>query len=70
MPSLKSSLFSSTDYDEASKTLTLHFRNGETYSYPDVSPDTFHNLIHAQSAGQFFQKNIRPHFQGIKVKKQ
>ena len=69
MTPLKSSLIASADYDEVSKTLTLNFRSGVHYSYPDVPRETYHNLTQAESAGQFFQKTIRSHFQGVKVEK-
>ena len=67
MTPLKSSLIASADYDEVSKTLTLNFHSGVRYSYPDVLRETYHNLTLADSAGQFFQNAIRPHFQGVKA---
>ena len=69
MTPLKSSLIASADYDEASKTLTLNFHSGAHYSYNDVPRETYHDLTKAESAGQFFQKTIRSHFQSVKVEK-
>ena len=67
MTPLKSSLLSAADYDDARQILTLTFRNGTTYTYPDVSHDVFRDLTSAESAGQFFQQVIRPYFNGTKV---
>ena len=63
----KSSLLAVADYDEATQTLTLQLHNGAQYTYADVPRETFQNLITAESAGQFFQYDIRPHFQGTKI---
>ena len=67
MTQLKSSFISTADYDEANQTLTLNFHNGTFYTYHNVPHDIFRDLTLADSAGQFFQNAIRPHFQGVKV---
>ena len=67
MTPLKSSVIKAADYDEANQILTLNFQNGTTYAYLNVDRDTFRDLTLAESAGQFFQNNIRPHFPGVKI---
>lgn len=70
MTPLKSSVLSAADYDEANQTLTLNFHNGTSYTYVNVPRETFRDLTLAESAGQFFQNAIRPHFQGTKVEEE
>ncbi len=64
-----SNVIAGADYDETSQTLTLHFQSGTTYTYANVPQRIYHDLMLADSAGQFFHKSIRPHFQGIKIHK-
>jgi hypothetical protein len=42
--------------------LVLTFQNGTTYTYSDVDESVFRGLITANSAGQFFGRNISGRF--------
>lgn len=64
MTPLKSSLVKSADYDTASSTLTLEFATGKKYAYTGVPLKTYEELTRAESAGQYFNANIRPTFTG------
>lgn len=57
--SLKSSNLDGAHYDEATKTLTVKFKNGGTYAYGGVVKEHFEGLTSAESAGKFFHKTIR-----------
>lgn len=65
MTPLKSSAIQSSDYDTASKRLSITFSSGKTYYYDGVSPETAQELNRAESAGRYFQTVIRPHYAGI-----
>ncbi len=67
MTQFKSSVLSAADYDASTQTLTLTFHNGVRHAYVNVPRETFHELTLVESAGQFFQNNIRPYFQGAKI---
>lgn len=70
MNPIKSSTIKGADYDDATKTLTIEFKNGGTYQYKDV-PRTIHSeLLFASSAGKYFHANIRNTYPGTKVKEQ
>jgi len=59
---LDSSVFTSTAYLPATRTLYLRFRSGELYSYFDVPPQQYRDFLAADSKGQYFSRNIRDCF--------
>lgn len=67
MHHFKSGLLAAANYDEKAQTLTLDFHTGSRYTYENVSHEIYLELTRAESAGGFFQKNIRTHFHGVKV---
>ncbi len=62
MVSLTSSLLSGADYDQATSTLTVTFKNGARHAYTDVPEDEYLALVHAASAGRYFLDNIRDRY--------
>ena len=56
---LRSSAIASAEYDGITQTLTINFRNGGSYDYPDTPISTFHNLCRAPSPGRFYIDNIK-----------
>jgi hypothetical protein len=68
MPKITSgNLLSSAEYDTKTRTLTLGFQRGGTYTYPDVPAYLYTGLLDAESPGTFFHKNIRNQFKGTKL---
>jgi len=63
-----SSTIDAIDHD--GKTLTVHFKGGSIYDYPDF-PQHLHDKWLAaheagESAGKWFHRNIKPHYEGRK----
>ena len=57
--SINSSVLSVPVYDTDTMELTVALRNGTAYQYSDVTLDVFEGLDSAESAGVFFNDNIR-----------
>ena len=64
---LKSSSIEHIDYHVANDTLEIKFTSGATYHYPNCPVMHHEGLRNADSAGAYFQKNIRTRFKGVKV---
>ncbi len=47
-------------------TLTIRFKGGGTYDYPDVPAELHDKFVNAESCGKFFQEHIRGKFTGKK----
>lgn len=54
-------------YDTDNLDLTIVFRNGRAYQYFDVSLDVFEAIDSAESAGVYYNNNIRGVFDSIPV---
>ena len=67
MKKVKSSNLDSLDYDEATKLLTVVFKNGTSYTYSGVPKATYTAFESAESCGTFFHKHIRARFEYAKV---
>jgi hypothetical protein len=59
MSPIDSSMFSHHDYDPASRTMTLRFKNGAVWHYDGVSPEKNAAFLAAPSKGQHFNTHIR-----------
>lgn len=59
---LNSSLLASASYSPASRTLTVVFNSGKSYTYQNVDISIFDGLRAAESPGRFFGKQIRGAF--------
>ena len=49
-------------YDPESKTLTIRFQNGREYGYSGVPVEVAQALIHADSPGRFFNREIKGNY--------
>ena len=59
---LNSTFLKEASYDNGSRTLTVVFNNGRTYSYQNVDQTIYQGLISADSSSRFFGSNIRGKF--------
>ena len=60
---VQSSLLSSVGYNPEASTLLLELRDGALYQYSEVPAEIHHNLLAAESKGNYFNRRIRDHFQ-------
>jgi hypothetical protein len=65
---IQSSLITEARFDEAHNTLDVDFRSGRTYRYFMVQESVYDALIHASSAGAFFNDEIRDNYRCIRVR--
>lgn len=49
-----SSMLDSMSYDDINMELTVVFHNGRSYTYEDVSYNTYMDIMNAPSAGAYF----------------
>jgi hypothetical protein len=59
---LNSTLLQSAGYQDQLTLLELEFHDGAVYQYFPVSPQTFQELLQAQSKGAYFNASIRHRF--------
>lgn len=68
MKEVKSSTIHAVDHDGSK--LTMHFKSGGVYDYPDVPKDLHDRMIAAHDAGEsigkFFHAHIRNNFKATK----
>jgi hypothetical protein len=62
MPQLKSSNLATCDYSAETRTLSVTFKSGGTYSYANVDEATYQGLLSAASPGRYFAENIKETF--------
>jgi hypothetical protein len=62
-----SSAIAAHGFDPATQTLFLTFTSGTTYSYQEVSNDTYAALQAAESVGRFYGANIKGKFIAVPV---
>lgn len=60
MQPLTSSMLTSIDYNEATQTLQVTMRNGNIYQYANVPRETAREFANAESAGTYFNTQIKP----------
>jgi hypothetical protein len=46
-------------YSQKAKTLRLRMRDGSNIVYEGVEPETYRQFLEAESAGEYFNHNIR-----------
>jgi KTSC domain len=56
-----SSVVDRAAYDEVGATLDLWYKGGDRYRYFDVPEAVFEELLAAPSAGEFVNREIKPH---------
>ena len=59
MPSLSSSAIAWVEYDPWSRTLEITFHSGRTYTLRGVPAHHYTGLLHAASAGRYFNDHLR-----------
>lgn len=60
--SLNSSAIARAAYSMDDQTLAITFVRGRTYTYYNVPPSVYLNLVNAPSAGRYFVFNIRNNY--------
>ena len=67
MKPVESSLINAVGYDHENEELTIAFKtNGQKYLYKGVPASLYSGLLNAHSVGQYFLRNIKPHYSGVK----
>ena len=56
---VESSQIASVGHDPSTNTLSVTFKRGATYQYPDVSANTAAAFMKAESKGKFFGQHIK-----------
>jgi hypothetical protein len=56
---LQSTTIQSVNYTTDDQSLDVTFTSGRSYTLTGVPPDVFLALLHAPSAGQYFNNNMR-----------
>ena len=64
---ISSSSIKSAGYDKDKRTLEIEFNSGAVYVYSDVGEDVFTSMKAADSAGRFFNQNIKNSYEFVKV---
>jgi hypothetical protein len=64
---LASSNLSAVRYNADERVLEVEFTSGTQYSYADVGPETYKDLLSADSHGKFFHAHIRSSFSYEKI---
>ena len=62
-----SSAIASAEYNSNTEKLTVNFHRGGSYSYDSVPQNIVEDLEASDSAGEFYQSNIRGQFQAENV---
>ena len=58
---VNSSAINSVTYDNETNVLTIEFKRGAEYDYPNVPEIEFKNLVRAPSVGKYFNQYIKPY---------
>ena len=64
---LSSSNLASCDYSEETRTLTITFHSGDTWSYSDVDKSIYEGLVAASSPGRYFYRQIKGLYPGSQI---
>jgi hypothetical protein len=56
---LSSSNLAGYDYNPETRSLTISFLHGRSYTFRDVPEDVAHGLATAESAGKYFNSEIK-----------
>ena len=64
---ISSSSIASAGYNKETKTLEIEFNSGAVYEYLDVDEDVFKSMKAADSAGKYFNMNIKNSYEFNKV---
>ena len=64
---LKSSLIHSVAYNSDYNSLQINFHQGSIYVYYNVPESVFEQLISAESAGRFYNQQIKGEYESEKI---
>lgn len=64
---IKSSNLASVGYNKSKKILEIEFTHGGVYQYFEVPGEVYSKLLSAESAGKFFNSEIRDKFSSKRV---
>jgi hypothetical protein len=59
---LKSTSLAEVGYEREESLLRIQFQSGAIYEYFDVPANVYEDLLHASSAGRFFNENVNGEF--------
>jgi len=62
-----STAFKGYHIDSATRTLTVKFKDGAVWQYPDVAMERLTAFEGANSKGGYFMRQIRPHHVGKRI---
>ena len=65
---LRSTSLRSAQYDPSTQSLHIEFTSGQIYRYLHVPTQIYYGLINAPSHGEFFNDQIRDHYEHIHIK--
>lgn len=65
----KSSNVDGAHYDAASRTLTVKYKSGGSYTYADVPAHHWNELQKAESVGKYLHAHIKSAYKGSKVER-
>jgi hypothetical protein len=54
-----SSMIASAGYDPDTRAMEIEFRSGKTYTFEEVPPYVFENLLSSDSPGRYFNQSIK-----------
>ena len=67
MLAVESSNILELGYDEPAEVLYVTFKSGATYTYDGVPYYAYEELLHADSIGQYFNKQIKTVYPFIRI---
>jgi KTSC domain len=67
MQPVDSSHIAQAGHDPVSKNLWIGFHNGDLYQYEGVPQGTYVSMLAAESAGRFFNRQIKGKFKATKL---
>jgi hypothetical protein len=62
MTEVTSSNLHAIGFDETTKTIAVHFKNGSIWHYPGANPALWDRFVAAESKGKFFNSSIKGKF--------
>lgn len=62
-----SSMINGFGYDTEREVLTVEFKKGARYEYTDVPYSVYEDIKQAESTGRFFLREIKDHYDYVKL---
>jgi hypothetical protein len=57
-----SSMIASAGYDPDTRVMEIEFRSGKTYTFSEVPPHVYENLLASDSPGRYFNQSIKNNY--------